>query len=115
KVGGRRLSISSKPKHTAPAEPAPAEPSPPADYPRPVHTGTGAEDQVHAPPPHHEDEAPPKKEKKHMNHETEKHLRDLAQRKVEATRPSKDSIGGHNKGFGAAGRIAQPAGKSLGV
>ncbi|KAG6815907.1 hypothetical protein H0H87_010353 [Tephrocybe sp. NHM501043] len=111
KVGGRRLSVSSKPRHAAPAEPTRADPSPPAaaDYPRPVHA-EGAEDH---PPPHHDDEVPPKKEKKHMNHDAEKHMRDLAQRKLDATRPSKDMMGGQ-KGFGAAGRIAQPAGKSLG-
>ncbi|KAG6808019.1 hypothetical protein H0H92_005669 [Tricholoma furcatifolium] len=115
KVAGRRLSITSRPKPAAPAERAPAEPGTPADYPRPVHTETGAGADEHAPPPpHHEDEVP-KKEKKHrdMNHEMEKHLRDLAQRKVDATRPSKDMMGAH-KGFGAAGRISQPSGKSLG-
>ncbi|KAF5384934.1 hypothetical protein D9615_000980 [Tricholomella constricta] len=112
KVGGRRLSVSSRPKQHVPSEPAPAPPSSPADYPRPVHP---TDDQAQAPlnpppPPHHEEEAPPKKEKKHTNYENEKHLRDLAHRKIESTRPSKDIMGGH-KGFGAAGRIAQPAAK----
>ncbi|KAG6852638.1 hypothetical protein C0991_010257 [Blastosporella zonata] len=95
-----------------PSEPNRAEPSPPtaADYPRPVHTE--GEDQ-HPPPPHHDDDVPPKKEKKHMNHDAEKQMRDIAQRRAEGTRPSKDLIGGHQRGFGAAGRIAQPQGKSL--
>ncbi|KAG5717981.1 hypothetical protein E4T56_gene1727 [Termitomyces sp. T112] len=114
KVGGRRLSVSSRPKHAATTEPTTASPSPPTDYPRPVHTTTGTDEQAHAPPPPHHEDEPPKKEKRHQNHEHEKHLRDLAQRKSEATRPSKDLMGG-NKGFGAAGRIAQPAGRSLAI
>lgn len=57
---------------------------------------------------------PPKKEKKHGSHENERKLKELAHRKAEITRPTKDLMPG-NKGFGASGRIAQPAGKSLSV
>ncbi|KAG5638492.1 hypothetical protein H0H81_012297 [Sphagnurus paluster] len=87
-------------------EPPAPEPSTPADYPRPVHP---TDEQV-APPPHHEEEVPLKKEKKHNNHESDKHARELAHRKIEATRPSKEHTTTH-KGFGAAGRIGQPIGK----
>jgi hypothetical protein len=57
---------------------------------------------------------PSKKEKKHWSHENEMKLKELAHRKAEGTRPSKDMLSG-NKGFGAAGRIAQPAGKGLNI
>ncbi|RDB24415.1 hypothetical protein Hypma_008452 [Hypsizygus marmoreus] len=114
KVGGRRLSVTSKPKHHAATEPAATiEPTPAADnvdYPRPVAHGG---EQVQAnPPPYIEEEAPLKRDK--HSHDVERQLREFAQRKDETTRPSKDMTAGH-KGFGAAGRIAQPAGKSFGV
>ncbi|KAG5641330.1 hypothetical protein DXG03_005487 [Asterophora parasitica] len=89
------------------SEPAPVEHNEPveSDYPRPVQH---RHEQGQAPPPpYHEEERPPKKEKKHTSHENEKHMRD---RKIDSTRPSKDIMNG-NKGFGAAGRIAQPAEK----
>ncbi|KAF9469520.1 hypothetical protein BDZ94DRAFT_1242596 [Collybia nuda] len=112
KVGGRRLSVSSKPKHHAPAEPSPVEPETAPetlDYPRPAPPG---EEQVHAHPPLHTEEDNIKKDRKHGSHENEQKLKELAHHKAEMTRPTKDVAGGH-KGFGAGGRIAQPAGKGL--
>jgi hypothetical protein len=80
-----------------------------ADYPRPAPPG---EEHEHPPPPHNEEEVPLKKEKKHGNHENEKKLKELAHRKEEANRPTRDIQSGP-KGFGAGGRIAQPAGKGF--
>jgi len=113
KVGGRRLSISAKHKThstTVTSEPAPVKAGlgPENDYPRPTAPGDG---QIHHHnPPHTEEEVPSKE--KHWNHESELKLRDMAHRKTESTRPSKDMIG-VNKGYGAGGRIAQPAGKGF--
>jgi len=115
KVGGRRLSITARHRRHSASEPAPVEPSPSppnTDYPRPA--APGEEQPVHNPPPHIEDEAPPKKEKKHWNHENEIKAKELAHRKMETTRPSKDTVGG-NKGFGAGGRIAQPVARPLNI
>lgn len=70
------------------------------------------EEHVH--PPHNNEEEVPKKDKKQGNSENEKKLKELAHRKADATRPTRDTQGG-GKNFGAAGRIAQPAGKGLGV
>jgi len=111
KVGGRRLSVSKpKPRPSGPATvdnqvPEPA--SDDVDYPRP------------APPQdvmHNEEHEVPKKEKRqgHRNHDNEKKLRDGALRKEEANRPTKDVLGGRG-GFGAAGRVVQPAGKGFAV
>ncbi|GLB43673.1 hypothetical protein LshimejAT787_1401850 [Lyophyllum shimeji] len=116
KVGGRRLSVSSKPKHRSSPEPAPVVPGTPTDYPRPVHhdpvPDNQAPVQAPSPPPHHEEEAPPKKEKKQSKYENEKYLRDLAHRKLEPTRSGKDLLAG-SKAFGGAGRIAQPASRAF--
>jgi hypothetical protein len=62
-------------------------------------------------PPHHDEEAP-KKDKKHGHgsHDNEKKLKESAQWKAEATRPTRDGTAGR-KDFGAAGRISQPAGR----
>jgi len=79
------------------------------DYPRPADHG---EEQAHV-PPHNEDEVPKKKHHRHGNHDDNR-LLESAYRKAEATRPTRDHVGGKN-GFGAAGRIAQPAGKNFGV
>ncbi|KAJ7696811.1 hypothetical protein B0H17DRAFT_1053143 [Mycena rosella] len=112
KVGGRRLSVSTKHKsHPAP-EQAPAAPAQPAevpavdaDYPRPAApTGAGVEEPAHVPPPPYIEDEPPRKEKKH---DTERKLMELAQRKAEMTRPTRD-LKNTGKGFGGAGRIAQP-------
>ncbi|KAF8844186.1 hypothetical protein BDN67DRAFT_963305, partial [Paxillus ammoniavirescens] len=65
KVGGRRLSINSRPKPHANSKALPTNATDQAentDYPRPTAQEAG-EEQAH-PPPHNEEEAP-KKEKKH--------------------------------------------------
>ncbi|KAF4612167.1 hypothetical protein D9613_004292 [Agrocybe pediades] len=115
KVGGRRLSVSSSARHRTQAHAEPtttakeggsaAEPKEPAmdDYPRPAPpTGENIPHQQH-----HEEE-PPKKER------NEKKFQDMAHRKVEMTRPTREFNTG-NRGFGGGMRIAQPAGKALGV
>jgi len=109
KVGGRRLSVS-KPKPrtnfgSAPASVLAPEPTPEdTDYPRP------------APPqdlPNNEEEAPKKdKRQGHGNHENEKKVREAAHKKAEATRPTRDALGGKS-GFGGAGRVLQPSGKGF--
>lgn len=59
----------------------------------------------------HEDE-PPKKEKhqRHGSHDNEKKIRESGYKKVEATMPTRDVLGG-KVGFGGAGRLGQPASK----
>jgi len=115
KVGGRRLSISTKHKsHPAPEPASAATEAPPTeketeietDYPRPA--APGEEEAVHH--IHHEEEVPPKKNKKHENYEDDKRQMEAEQRKAEMNRPTREGLqksGG--KGFGGAGRIAQPA------
>jgi len=115
KIGGRRLSISTRHKTHGNSGAARSEksPSPEAneeDYPRPAAPG----EEPHQHILHNEEELPPKKEKKHGNHENERKLKEFAHWKVDITRPTRDLQGG-NKSFGASGRIAQPAGKGLGV
>ncbi|KAJ6601033.1 hypothetical protein DFH09DRAFT_1302347 [Mycena vulgaris] len=108
-ASGRRRSVSTKHKpHPAP-EQAPAAPAPPveepvADYPRPAAPAAG-EEGAHVPPPPHNEDEPQWKEKKH---DSERKLMELAQRKAEMTRPTRD-LKNTGKGFGGAGRIAQPA------
>jgi len=112
KVGGRRLSISAKHKPHTNSESAPVqEISAPEniDYPRPAAPGN--EQTHHSNPPHTEEEIPLKKEKKHENGLK---LKELAHRKAENTRPSRDVLGGKG-GFGGAGRVLQPAGKGLAI
>jgi len=111
KVGGRRLSISSKPKshphtETKDTETAKEETVNADDYPRPAPpTGEAPLQHAHQ---HNEEEVPPKKERK------EKKMQELAHKKVEMTRPTRDIQAG-NKGHGMGIRIAQPAGKNLGL
>jgi hypothetical protein len=96
------------------SEPAPVEDSSGpenVDYPRPAVPGEENVDHPN-PPLHTDEEAPLKKEKKHSNHEKEKKLKEREYRKIEATMPTRDMLGGKG-GFGAAGRIAQPAGRGL--
>ncbi|KAJ6617418.1 hypothetical protein B0H10DRAFT_2033319 [Mycena sp. CBHHK59/15] len=106
RVGGRRLSVSTKHKpHPAPdptpaAAPAPVD-EPVVDYPRPAPPAAGEDAPV--PPPHHEEEP----QRKDRRHEDERKLMVLAQRKAEMTRPTRDAKSG-GKAFGGAGRIAQP-------
>ncbi|PPQ79419.1 hypothetical protein CVT25_002688 [Psilocybe cyanescens] len=109
KVGGRRLSISAKPKGHPHAETANTGSlgvdDVAADYPRPAPPN--GEAPLHRNYQHNEEEVP-KKEK------IEKKLQELAHRKVEMTRPTREANTG-SKGHAAGMRIAQPAGKSLGV
>jgi hypothetical protein len=104
---GHSLNVYSE---SAPVEAASSGPEN-VDYPRPVAPG---DEQIQHPnpPPHTDEEVPSKKEKKHGIHDNEIKLKELAYRKAENTRPSKDMIGG-NKSYGAGGRIAQPAGKGF--
>jgi len=110
KVGGRRLSVSKpKPRTNGPASadvPAPAPTAAATDYPRPAPP----QDLVN-----NEDE-PPKKDKRqgHGNHDhdNEKKAQEAVYRKAEATRPTRDAIGGKS-GFGGAGRVLQPGGKGF--
>ncbi|KAJ7827187.1 hypothetical protein B0H13DRAFT_2077255 [Mycena leptocephala] len=108
KVGGRRHSISTRHRSHSVPEPAPAAaPAPPVepvDYPRPAPPPPAGEDAAHVPPPAHNEEEPLRKDKKHDN---ERKLMELAQRKTEMTRPTRIPKN-NGKGFGAAGRIAQP-------
>lgn len=80
------------------------------DYPRPAGHG---EEEAH-PPPHNEEEVPKKKKHHgHGNHDDNR-LLESAYRKAEASMPTRDHVGGKN-GFGAGGRISQPAAKAFGV
>ncbi|KAF9225202.1 hypothetical protein BS17DRAFT_584470 [Gyrodon lividus] len=113
RVGGRRLSINSRPRpHVASGTP-PANSTNQAentDYPRPTAQGEGEE---HV-PPHNEEEAP-KKEKKHGhgNHDQGR-LKESAYRKVAAAMPTKDHLTSKHS-FGVGGRIDQPMGKTLAI
>jgi len=118
KVGGRRLSAASRPKTHASSGSPPADKSTSnhpedTDYPRPAAHGDEHGEQLHVPPP--TEEEVPKKEKKHIHGNHDEHrLMESSYRKAETTRPTRDTAA--QKGpFGAAGRIAQPAGKTLGA
>ncbi|KAF8195106.1 hypothetical protein BJ912DRAFT_958287 [Pholiota molesta] len=118
KVGGRRLSLSTK--HKAPPLQQ-TDPSPPhsevtsqepPDYPRPAPpTAHDGNDTENAPPQrnhqHNTNEEPPKKER------NEKKMLEREARKAEMTRPTRDNVGGKDYGIGM--RIRQPSGKALGV
>lgn len=112
KVGGRRLSISTKHKShpstdtTSPEVEKKHDEAIP-DYPRPAPpTGDAPLHHIHH---HHEEDMPPKREKKHDN---ERKMQEYAHWKSETTRPTRDLNAG---GKGQFMRIAQPAGKALGV
>jgi len=76
------------------------------DYPRPAppHEGVNNEDETH------------KKEKRqgHASHDNEKKAQESGYRKVEATMPTRDGLGGRG-GFGGAGMVVQPSGKGFTV
>ncbi|KAJ7760111.1 hypothetical protein DFH07DRAFT_816892 [Mycena maculata] len=104
KVGGRRHSFSAKHRPQTAPQPAsavaPPVEEPVADYPRPAPPG---EEVAHVPPPpHNEEETQQRRDKKHELNEQK-----LMQRKAEMTRPTRD-LKTNGKGFGGAGRIAQP-------
>ncbi|KAI0756202.1 hypothetical protein C8Q80DRAFT_1127238 [Daedaleopsis nitida] len=118
KVGGRRLSLSSRPRpvsSTAEAKPVPPAPSAgtetdaPVDYPRPAAPG-----EQHPPPPHHQEEDVPKRKQGTGGDEHERRLQESIHRKMEQNRPKKD-FQSTAKAPGAGGRISQPAGKGFGA
>jgi len=108
KVGGRRLSVSSRPKpHPPPATTTPPVDDP-ADYPRPA---APVDEALVV-----EEEAPPKKEKKKGNgaDEHERRLQESLYKKAGQNRPSRESHAAKNlNAVGGGGRIAQPAGRGL--
>ncbi|KAH9885442.1 hypothetical protein C8Q73DRAFT_717876 [Cubamyces lactineus] len=106
KVGGRRLSVTSRPKHpAATAEPERMSPGAdmPTDYPRPAPPG---EQQ------HKEEEEVPKKKQGNGGDEHERRIQESLYRKAEVNRPTREFKSG-GKAVGGGGRISQPAGKSL--
>ncbi|CDO76491.1 hypothetical protein BN946_scf184615.g17 [Trametes cinnabarina] len=108
KVGGRRLSVTSRPKPTVhAAEPQKMSPGPdtPTDYPRPAPPG---EQQVQK-----DEEEVPKRKQGNGGDEHERRIQESLYRKAEANRPTKDFKSG-GKAIGAGGRISQPS-KSLSV
>ncbi|KAG9308974.1 hypothetical protein JVU11DRAFT_11276 [Chiua virens] len=121
RVGGRRLSINTRPKlHTTlgTAAPANTQPTEDADYPRPGATQGGGEEQAEAETnhPQNEEEVPKKQKKRgHGDHDQNKlRLKESVLRRLDLTTvPSKDHLSSRHW-FGAAGRISQPA-KALAV
>ncbi|EED80327.1 predicted protein [Postia placenta Mad-698-R] len=111
RVGGRRLSTTTRPKPQSSTETK--SPSPPAEapnYPRPAPPGE-------QPPPHdpQEDEVPKKERKKGGGgDEHERRLQESLYRKAEQNRPSRDGHTAKNvNAVGGGGRIGQPAGRTL--
>ncbi|KAI0370031.1 hypothetical protein BV20DRAFT_1121563 [Pilatotrama ljubarskyi] len=107
KVGGRRLSVSSRPKPVvAPVEARKPSPDPdtPTDYPRPAPPGEQQQRK--------EEEEVPRRRQGSGGDEHERRMQESLYRKAEHNRPTKEFKGGP-KMTGAGGRISQPAGKSL--
>ncbi|KAI0354757.1 hypothetical protein OH77DRAFT_1425874 [Trametes cingulata] len=108
KVGGRRLSVTSRPKPVvAPAEarrPSP-DPDTPTDYPRPAPPGEQQQQQ------RREEEDVPKRKQGSGGDEHERRMQESLYRKAEHNRPTKEKSGPRMSGAGA--KINQPAGKSL--
>ncbi|KAJ3489787.1 hypothetical protein NLI96_g1876 [Meripilus lineatus] len=116
KVGGRRLSTTSRPKPHITSE---AKSQSPSDKERPDYPRPAAPEQPHDPQQHPEEdheEVPPKKEKKgHGALDHERRLQESLYRKAEQNRPTKDlGMSGKNT-VGGGGRISQPAGKGIGA
>ncbi|TCD62200.1 hypothetical protein EIP91_007233 [Steccherinum ochraceum] len=118
RVGGRRLSVTSRPKVHPAAEqttsiPTAADDERP-DYPRPAAPGEQAHDPQHI---HDDHEEVPRKERKrgHGNVEHERRLQENLMRKMDQNRPSKEMGGGAlgKSAVGGGGRIGQPAGKGF--
>ncbi|KAI0721192.1 hypothetical protein C8Q72DRAFT_860818 [Fomitopsis betulina] len=110
KVGGRRLSISSRPKPHGAGDKSPSSKGEDAaDYPRPAAPGDDA------PHNHEQHEEVPKKEKKRGSggDEHERRLQENLYRKAEQNRPRKDFHGVKANAVGAGGRIAQPLGRQM--
>ncbi|KAI0082164.1 hypothetical protein K474DRAFT_1634092 [Panus rudis PR-1116 ss-1] len=112
KVGGRRLSVTSRPKAHGIGErknsaSGAQSPNNAGDYPRPA-----GPEQAHE---HHEDdhEEVPKKEKKnHGAVDHERRLQENIHKKMEQNRPTKEMSGGRNL---RSARIDQPAGKGFAI
>ncbi|KAI0673921.1 hypothetical protein C8Q78DRAFT_1076873 [Trametes maxima] len=107
KVGGRRLSVTSRPKPAVvPTENRRASfgADTPVDYPRPAPPGEQQEQQ------HKEEEEVPKKKQGNGGDDHERRILESAHRKAEFNRPTKEFKTGPKN---AGGRISQPAGKSL--
>ncbi|RDX50564.1 hypothetical protein OH76DRAFT_1555718 [Lentinus brumalis] len=99
KVGGRRLSMSSRPKPAMPSPEAQKATLPtvdtPPDYPRPAPPGE-------QPPPHHQEEEVPRKKQGTGADDHERRLQESLYRKAEQNRPKKDfQSGPKNVGGGA--------------
>lgn len=113
RVGGRRLSVTSRPRPRANSEAVAnvgANQTEATDYPRPA---AHSEEEAH-PPPHNEEEIPKKRKHHGQGNHDDSRLQESAYRKAEASTPTKDHVSGKS-GYGGGGRIAQPAGKSFGV
>jgi len=118
KVGGRRRSVSSKPKTqntggTQLTEPAGSDEATnnetaADDYPRPAPPSEGQQADHRDAHHQYQDEEQARKEKKHPSNEK---MKEYAHWKAETTRPTRYVQGNVMKGWGASGRIAQPAGK----
>ncbi|KAH9854358.1 hypothetical protein C2E23DRAFT_818409 [Lenzites betulinus] len=107
KVGGRRLSVTSKPKPAVAhveAQSASPEHDTPVDYPRPAPPG---EQQQHK-----DDDEVPRRKQGSGGDDHERRIQESLYRKAEHNRPTKEFVGS-SKTVGAGGRISQPAGKSL--
>lgn len=77
----------------------------PTDYPRPAAPG---EQPPHEHHPHEEEQ--PRRDKKHSTTDSERRVHEMQHKKADYTRPSKSTA---NKTGGM--RIAQPAGRSIGL
>jgi len=111
RVGGRRLSMSMKPKAPIPAEAAAVAPitedkteTTVPDYPRPAAPAEEAAQQHQQEVHRNQEELPLKKY----------NVQEYAHWKTETTRPTRDLNEG-NKGQTMGARIGQPAGKAFGV
>ncbi|KAI0714689.1 hypothetical protein C8Q76DRAFT_619354 [Earliella scabrosa] len=110
KVGGRRLSLNSRPRPAPPTKYATLPPlSRSSHYPRPAAPG----EQPHA--EHHQEEEVPKRKQGTGADEHERRLQESLYRKAEQNRPKKELQGNPKNVPGAGGRISQPAGKGFGA
>ncbi|KAI6015617.1 hypothetical protein EDC04DRAFT_2903716 [Pisolithus marmoratus] len=107
KVGGRRVSISSKSRaHVIPggnSMNSGANGTENSDYPRPTAQET---DRT----PQKEEETPKKQKKQGHRAQDDKQFKENPSSKLDATRPTRDNLA-NKHGFGAAGRIGQPMSK----
>ncbi|KAH9934081.1 uncharacterized protein BXZ73DRAFT_100919 [Epithele typhae] len=118
KVGGRRLSVTSRPKPAPPVEAQRTEPAPadtPPDYPRPAPPSDVADEQQHHQQHHQDDhEEVPKRKHGTGGDEHERRLQENLYCRAEQNRPRHEFQSGQRGATGGA-RIGQPAGKTLGA